>query len=353
MRAQVCKGHRHGKVEQTLMFRHSIDNFRGLAIIFVMMSHLLTLRVVDTEHNALYFIFGDATSWFLFVSGYLFQLTENKRFQYAGYLRKKLKFVVSPYLVYSALAIGVGVYFSRPDILGLTLPAYVMWSLVVGGSVVTPLWFVPMICGYFLLSPLFIGLARNRLLGVATLAALCFSVLSGRPVGNLNPLLSFVHFLGFYMLGLYVAVHADGIRRRVTGPIGWGVMLGGCALFLISMAAYDGLAASPEGFSEGLGHFNAMQVGKLGLLMVVYVVFERWFDRRNHLFGYLARISFGIFFVHGFFVLAFTLLSRRIHVPQAWELPLLEFVFVLVASVGSVELIRRVTKGRSRYVVGC
>ncbi len=336
-----------------MTFRHSIENFRGLAILFVMASHLLTLRSAGPWGDALYFLVGDATSWFVFVSGYLFCHTEIRRFDFRAYLAKKLRFVLAPYLVFATLAIGVGVYHSRPELLGLTWPAYVLWSLVVGGSVVPPLWFVPMITGFFVLSPVFIRLARNRGLGLAVAAAMAFSLFSGRPVANLNPLLALLHFAGFYLLGLLVATRAHDTGRALQGWRGWAVAAVGTGVFAGAGWHYGGYAASPEGFVAGLGHLNHMQLGKLGLLTAIYVVFEKLYNRENRLLGYFAKISFGLFFVHGFVVLALSLLmSRGPLLPAAW-LPVVEGACVGVGSVLIVEGLKSAFKHRSRYVLGC
>lgn len=337
----------------SVKFRHSIENFRGLAILFVVVSHLLSLRAVGPLGDALYFAFGDATSWFVFVSGYLFYHTEIRRFDFGSYFRKKVRFVLAPYLVFATLAVAVGIYHSRPELLGLSLPAYVLWSLVVGGSVVAPLWFVPMITGFFLLSPLFIRLARDRGLYLATACGLAFSLFSGRPVANLNPVLAFFHFAGFYMLGLVVASRASSISAALKGARGWEIAALGLAVFLWSAVHYGGYDVSPEGFLDGLGQLNHMQLGKLGLLMAVYVVFEKLYNRENRLLGYLAKISFGVFFVHGFAVLAFAVVLRpRVFLSSEW-MPMFEFGWVLGVSVLVVEMIKWTFKGRSRYVVGC
>lgn len=335
-----------------MKFRHSIENFRGLAILFVMASHLMTLRDLGPLGDAWYFFVGDATSWFVFVSGYLFCHTEFRRFDFRTYLAKKLRFVLAPYLVFAFLAIGVGVYHARPELLGLSWPAYVVWSLVVGGSVVPPLWFVPMITGFFLLSPLCIRLARGRGLLLATAVALLFSLGSGRPVANLNPLLALAHFAGFYLLGMAVASRSGQIGTVLQGARGAWVAAAGLAVFLWAGVEYGGYEASPQGFAQGLGHLNHMQLGKLGLLAAFYVVFDKLYNQENRCLGYLAKISFGLFFVHGFVVLALSLVLPGLGLSNGW-MPVVEAGGVVSASVLVVEGIKWAFKGRSRYVVGC
>lgn len=120
-------------------FRYSLENFRGVAIIFVMLSHISSFQSMGAASNYLFFFLGDATAWFVFISGYLFYYLEVNKFKYFDYMQKKLKYVILPYLILSIPAILVGLYFLRNILYDLTPLNYTFWSLLTGGMVVGPI----------------------------------------------------------------------------------------------------------------------------------------------------------------------------------------------------------------------
>lgn len=136
---------------------------RELAIIFVMLSHLNTWTSLGPLGKYLHFLFVDATSWFVFLSGYLFVRIEGTRFSYPAYMAKKAKFVILPYLILSTPVMLLGLYLGQNKLIGISAGAFAAWSLLVGGYVVAPMWFIPMIAIFFLLSPVFLRIARSPL----------------------------------------------------------------------------------------------------------------------------------------------------------------------------------------------
>jgi hypothetical protein len=335
-----------------LGFKYSLENFRGLAIIFVMLSHFNSFHSMGQIGELAYFVVGDATAWFVFIAGYLFYYIERSRFNYWRYLLKKAKFVILPYLVLSIPAILVGFYISRATLLGLSPAGYVGWSLLVGGSVVTPLWFIPMICIFFLFSAAFNNVAQTKLIYPLAILGIGFSLFSYRPVSLSNAGLSFLHFSGFYLLGLAFAAGAsriDAVRAEVKSII---VFLS-ISLFVLAAFLNMGAKPAPFGFFDGLGHFNLHQFGKLTLLLAVFFFFDRYLNHPNKVLGYFAKISFGLFFVHGFYSGIFIIGARNLSDVHPVATFFAEFLLVIIISVATVFLVRRTLKKGSRYVIGC
>jgi peptidoglycan/LPS O-acetylase OafA/YrhL len=336
-----------------MKFRYSLENLRGLAILFVMLSHFTSITSLGVVGKYVYFCLIEATSWFVFLSGYLFYHIESKRFDYASYMMKKLKFVILPYLILSIPAITAGIFFSLDKFMGLSPFAYVGWSLVVGGSVVPPMWFVPMIALFFLLSPLFNRLAKTRVIYVLAVVGIVFSLFSFRPLGSLNPFLSFLHFLGFYLLGLTFAVSIQFTDKVVSTGKTWLVVAPSIVVFLFALCMYEDLPRYAGGFFENFGVFNFRQLGKLSLLFILFFLFDRYFNQKNQFLSYFAEISFGLFFIHGFFMALFARLES-VYVPPSPAINfLLEFLFVIVFSLLTVYVLKLVLNKRSRYVIGC
>jgi hypothetical protein len=300
-----------------------------------------------------FFLVVDATTFFVFISGYLFHYIEHHRFRYPEYLRKKAKFVILPYLVLSIPAVLAGLYFSKAQLMNLSPGGYVLWSLVVGGSVVGAMWFIPMIAVFFLASPLMHFAARTKFLYLLTPVALGISLFSSRPIGSLNPVLSFVHFFGFYLLGMASAAAHSTISAVQKGWVPYLLIALGIAGFLFAALQYDPAQPEPLGFQDGWGRLNIFQLGKLLLLVSVFFFFERYLNAKNRVLGYLAEVSFGLFFMHGFFVIVFAKIRQYVQFSDAFTAFACESVVVIGGAIATVELVKLVFKKNSRYVIGC
>ena len=75
----------------------SLNWFRGIAIIFVFLSHVPKGEINGITANFLHSFFGNGTFYFVFISGYLFWHLKD-RFEYIGYIKNKIKNVILPYL---------------------------------------------------------------------------------------------------------------------------------------------------------------------------------------------------------------------------------------------------------------
>jgi hypothetical protein len=318
-----------------------------------MLSHVGSLYQLPGVGQFASFVVVNATAWFVFIAGYLFHYIEHKRFEFFGYLLKKARYVILPYLMLSVPAIGAGLYLGRDELFGLSPLSYSLWSLVVGGSVIGPMWFIPMITLFFILSWLFYRLAKTSFIYPLTIAALVASLFSSRPIGDLNPVLSFIHFLGFYLLGICAALRSNVTDRINKGYGGWLLVFAGLLIFIAAAWLQGDDLVYSTGFEDGWGRFNLVRLGKLSLLVSVFFVFELCLKTRNKILGYLAEISFGLFFIHGFFMFVFAKLSEYAELRNLFGIFLFEFFFTVLGSMLAVFLIKSVLGKKSRYVIGC
>jgi hypothetical protein len=296
---------------------------------------------------------GDATTWFVFISGYLFYYIEHKRFAYRDYLAKKVQYVLLPYFILSVPAISAGMYYGRHELLHLTPGAYAAWSLVVGGEVVGPLWFIPMITIFFIASWPLQRLARTGWIFPLCAVGVLISLFSSRPIAGLDPLLSFVHFFGFYLLGICAAKSLGGADQMLDRRTANAVIVAGASLFLLAAMFHDPSAKKPLGFIDGWGQFNLLQSGKLALLVAVFFGYEFYLKKPQKFLGFFAQLSFGLFFIHGFFMLLFSRLRPAMAMWSPWQSFVMEFCLVVLGSVAVVVSIKRVLGMKSRYVIGC
>ena len=333
-------------------FRYSLENFRGVAIIFVMLSHISSFQSMGAASNYLFFFLGDATAWFVFISGYLFYYLEVNKFKYFDYMQKKLKYVILPYLILSIPAILVGLYFLRNILYDLTPLNYTFWSLLTGGMVVGPMWFIPMIVIFFLLTPVFNTLAKTKYIYIAAFVALIFSIFSSRPIHNANPVLSFLHFLGFYLLGIAAAKSVDFLDA-LSSSVKMKIIYASLFVFFLAGFIYAGRVNEVGGFYDGLGLVNYIILGKLGLLIAIFFLFEQFMEQRRGMLGYLAKISFGLFFIHGFMSLVFVKFFQGMSFYNPLVKLITEIGVVVFASIAVVFLLNLVLRKWSRYVIGC
>jgi hypothetical protein len=93
-------------------------------------------------------------------------------------------------------------------------------------------------------------------------------------------------------------------------------------------------------------------VGKLGLLLSVFLGFEKFFNQPNAVLGYIARISFGLFFVHGLYLGTIYKIMPFVDVHSATATLLLEAAVLLGLSFATVLVVKKLLGRRSRYVIG-
>lgn len=336
-------------------YKYSIENFRGIAIIFVMLSHITSYSAVGSFELFVKFLLGDATTFFVFISGYLFANTEiSKNFKYLIYLQKKTRFVIGPYLLLLLAPIMMGIYEKQFILVDLNILEYMVWSFFVGGAQVGPMWFVPLIILFFLCSFIFIGLRPGFFLGFITVFFLLISIYTSRPVLNINPFLSFIHFLGFYLLGISF-FYLGNFFSRISFVNSFLLITACVIIFSLSFFCYQNkywVTSSYQGFFDKVGMLNLLQLGKLVLLIGLFLFLEKFYNYKNKYLSYLAKISFGLFFIHGYYMVFYS----RIILPKIENDGLrliVELAIVIIFSLLTVYAIRKLIPNKSRYVIGC
>lgn len=330
--------------------------FRGVAIVLIVCAH--TLPSLDWSDNAqllrlLDGVANQASILFFFIAGYLFQHL-SPRFAFDRYLAQKLKTVVLPYLllsipalyVFTALVPRVGM---PPEFYELSTWQQVMLFLLTGKHL-APLWFVPTIVLFYLAAPLFLWIDRQRpVFYWSVLPLLVLSTWLGRG-GQWGPLNFALYLLPVYLLGMAFSHYQSRAEQLVWK---WRHVLW---LVLVScIAAYAFEWAAPP-------HWHLPGKTVMALLLTVYLLrHHRVFRGR---LDYIAEISFGIFFIHAYFISAVKVLTvygvqGTVYAGRGeGVIPgnLLSFgayaAFVLGASCASLWVAKRVLGDRSRMIVG-
>jgi surface polysaccharide O-acyltransferase-like enzyme len=338
-----------------MAFQVHVHRFRTLAIIGIVGAH--TLHNFDWDNNPFYFslfdaLFNESSIWFFFIAGYLFQHLSG-RFDLAEFWRKKLSFVVAPYLLISLPAL-VASLFLLPQEMPAGFYAKPVGEqavlFLVTGKHLAPLWFVPTIMIIFLLAPLLVRADRARWPYWALILLLPLSSYLGRDGLQIHLGLSaYWGSLGkaAYLLAPFVAGMACSRYRHAVQAFvrqnfaAWSVMtvvLFGWCLFLLHV--------------QGI-HFFAWKLAAAPLILLLLQQPVAAALDRFHLVGHY---SFGIFFLHGYLLAALKLTGPQWPAIDHALWPVAPYAvlvaLVCLTCVIMVQISHRMLGERSRIVVG-
>ncbi len=294
-----------------------INVFRGLAILLILAGH--TMQIGDKGsliNNISFEIWTGGTALFIFISGFLFQHLSYK-FEYKNYLKKKRTNVVIPYIITAIPGILLCLYlpsvYGNPfDGLNPFLQIFVF--LTTGRVHNVPVWFIPMIVLFFMFSYILLYLEKKnilyKLLPVLFLITVFLPRIDIEPeyVVNMDYLHKyieylkyvingFIHFFSMYVFGMYLSKYKDKIDFFYNKRL----------LFIILMAAMAAIDVY-------LNHNHIFVNGTISKIFLTVLVlgYLKHYDEKikshekiNHWLDITAKYSFGLFFIHWYYVFAF------------------------------------------------
>ncbi len=299
----------------------SIEWFRGLAIIFVFITHCLG---GNGDTNPIIFsIFYNGTFIFVVITGFLFWHLID-RYDFKNYIYKKIKFVIVPYIlilgipyiVFNSIVnvFGMEDKFSISIIHGEGIDFYfrdLAYELLVGGNWLNqPLWFIPMIFLFFLTTPIIKLIAESKYFKPTLIFFLLVSLFSFRPDKHNVPIYCYVHFFGVFLFGIFLKQRHDFIISRASLLTFYTGIAYIIFIFLDTwMAAYYGR----QNYIPLLdGHFtisaiNIIQIQKLFavvfFLSLLSFIENKYKGVQFKFLSFLATYSFGIFFIHQYWII--------------------------------------------------
>jgi Acyltransferase family len=319
----------------------------------VVLSHLI-LSLTWPDANSLHLcrmLFSNGTVFFIFIAGYLFQYLLPK-YRYGAYLLKKLQYVVLPYLVASIPIILSKLAGWVPDypIFAEHFGQLASWQKILvyylTGMHLGPLWFVPMICLFYVAAPLFIRLTNWSksywLFPLLILGNLAIP----RPWVH-DPIISFVHFAPIYMVGMLACRYRQGIYHYSRHC--WPLLLG--LIVLLNVLEY---------------HINVfMACNSITKVLICFAIIYglQWLEQKD---GYrihplvllIANTSFGIFFLHQYAIGIYSRAIAAAHLTDALgNASFLSVIIGLVVVNGLCLVVifslQKLLKTKSRYAIGC
>ena len=328
---------------------YHVNNFRGAAILLIVLTHCLSIYEVQPEaFRYLDSAIGNDTFYFVAIAGYLFSFTTND-FHYGRFMLGKFKAIVLPYLVLSIPAIAIYCLGIKTDHVWMDMdwfaslnPVLQVGFLYATGAHLGPLWFIPMILTLFALSPLLVPL-KNRiaLLTAVFLLSVVAGVIVGRPESGRFPEIESVYFLPAFLLGMLLAARPALYRTHAGGAAFIAVVL-----FVFS-ASLPMLSDASHAFKMRL-HLLI----ELVMSVCLFSLFHAFMNHRTRWLDLFARISFFVFFVHGYFVAAFRVVdSRFLDDVPAWASLPLYFAATVLLSVASFVVLKILLRDRSRTLI--
>ncbi|MEZ8102662.1 acyltransferase family protein [Vibrio bivalvicida] len=345
------------------MWINSFNNFRAIAIVFIVAAHSYGISGVQRTGFFDYFIsniIAVGTSLFVFISGYLFYEVFYKNFDYISFLKKKANNVLSPYLFLGIVPISVYLVFIQGEFNGYfdaTQPGLIHEYLIpsikyyVSGRFLPAYWYIPFILITFVLSPLHVRYANLSLrLQIITIFSLCtIAVLVHRPVENINVFQSLLYFSPVYLIGITTAINKDYVYSSLKGKDGFLLaIVVGLAGLQASLGLY-GNFHKPAFVYSGV---DIVFIQKIFMCFFFMIFLHRFENYSNKLLCTLASTSFSVFFIHPYIIQVWPKLGLGSIGQGSWLVFLFTVVMICTMSVVLAKTAKLIFKRHSRMVVG-
>ena len=342
-------------------FINSINYFRGLAIILIVLGHSNDLARYDMSSNleALFLAFiKNSTVYFIFISGFLYYHIFYHKFNYKKFMIKKSQYVLLPYLLISIIPVVLTVFLLDggrflPDSLREQPLLAIIWYLLTG-QVSAAYWYIPMAMLLFAISPLINLIIRANIVLPVALFLLPISVMAHRPIYNLNVLHSLIYFFPVYLIGIWSAINNKKIyaylkdnKKKIV------LVLIALAFGVIQIWVFKQPASFYKDFwTVTVPDVNLLQ--KISLCFFFMSILDNYEDTNFTVANKVAETSFAIYFIHSFILNVSLAIIKRLDLNYEGNF----FTFILIAFgmvVGSMAIafaIKAVLKKKSRYLIG-
>jgi probable poly-beta-1,6-N-acetyl-D-glucosamine export protein len=352
------------------MFLSYVHSFRAVAIMFVVGGHALWIfdwPEDDVTRNVIADVIENGTVLFIFIAGFFFHHLAHK-YTYRGYLTKKVKNVLMPFVLMASPAVvesalNPNVYGQYPQLAHTSAPYRLGWFLVnAGAGINRPLWFVPMITLFYLAAPLFMLFVRYprmfALLGVLIPLSL-FAHRAAYP--NLDILALSVYYLSAYLAGMWASHERSRLEPLLERMWPWLIALWGVmVLAMVVFADHHGNYEGAYLFSQEHGVIDWLFLQKLLLCFALLGMMKHFEKPIAPSLEFLGTVSFAVFFVHYYFVIAIRHVLATIdritgstHLVMGSALGWITgFAAVLGLTLGTIKVVRRVLGPRSRSIIG-
>lgn len=335
------------EVKKTKILNY-INVFRGLAILLIVAGHTMQFGSAGSlvQRTAVE-VFAGGTALFIFISGFLFQHLSGK-YEFKNYMQKKWTNVIQPYL-WTAIP-GILFCFLFPvrygnAFEGLNPLLQIPMMLSVGRVHNTPAWFIPMIVLFFLSSYGLLQAEKKGVLYKTLQLMFLITFLFPRQDVDYNSvmglsysakylaylkyvLFGYLHFFSMYVFGMFCSANKHIIDKFYDYR--W--------VYIVLMLVFAGV-------NLFLPYTNGT-VSKIFLTIIVLAYlkhYDEWLIshvKLNKVLDFIAKYSFGIFFIHWYIFFLYNLVFKlpnvmpvTVNIPCTFFLVSLRFMTVSLVSM--------------------
>lgn len=341
------------------MYLDYINYFRGFAILLVVLGHFLYFPESTVTEKLIKAIIKGGTSPFVFISGFLFHHIFYRRgFDYKKFMKNKLKNVLLPYTIVVIPGLIYAVHQHQLDLF-IYEKNKILYTLLyyLSGNALTATWYIPFAMLLFIASPIFIKFIEleDRRQRIIIFLLLIISMIIQRPIRDLtiNIFQAFIYFSPFYCLGIYISMNKERARDILEKNILYLGILWGITLAL--QVRYNILETMQKSILEIKG-IDLVALEKFFICLFFLAIFMK-LEKVNGIIGsmikksldILAECSFGIFFIHNYFVLLFW---ERYHSGIGLLGSLRLGIGTIILSTLIVLIFKKIFEKKSRMLIG-
>jgi fucose 4-O-acetylase-like acetyltransferase len=344
-------------------FLNYLHNFRGFAIILIVGVHCrTTLPWAENSIVQKLLLYGldFSTILFVFISGFLFQYINAEKFDYARYLTKKIQYVILPYILVSIpalvdkLFIETDAYWMTDFYKSLNIFAKIIYMLLTGKHS-GPFYFIPVITVIFLLAPVFNYLQKLKIFhGIAfvIVAAGMFSYNYGYYATFLE---SLIYFIPVYVFGIWACKNRTYI---LTLKSYWILALLVIYITIFTLEMTQVITVDRMKFFGSVQYFSLpFNWGKFKVMILAIILLYTFYklnDYKLPLLKTLGNYSFGIYFIHIYFINTVVLALHHFNISfeQNLLIYLTYLTLIMGASMGVVYIVKIIFGKQSRLIIG-
>ena len=335
---------------------NSINYFRGVTIILIVMGHMYGVAGFDVNENIFNRFFSNfitgGTSLFVFISGFMFHYVFYKKFDYKVFMEKKFQNVISPYLVMATPIILLRVFLDKIYLNTGDSSTEAIFTYYYKGSAMSSYWYIPFVLLLFLVSPIYLKFIKLENKKQIIVIAIGFVVSGFIHRNNMSPIQSLVYFSPIYMLGIWYSMNWDLINKKLMKKE-W-IFLLGVLFFTYWQTIIDGhIGTYSKPFFEYRGIDFAFYQ-KVCLIFAMMIFFCRFENKKIKSLKIIADYSFAIFFIHGYFSYFGYKIKDKLAITTTNGVGML-----ILATLGAIAFsmiityfVKRILKKQSRKFIG-
>ncbi|OLF37657.1 MULTISPECIES: acyltransferase family protein [unclassified Psychrobacter] len=359
------------------MYLKSISNYRAIAIIAIVASHIYGFGLSSPD-PVTYFIksiITGSTGLFVFISGFMFYYVFYKKYEYKHFIKNKILNIGVPYSILAIIAICITYFLSSGYFNANSLSSYsyrdgiifkvedstftIVLKYYATGRFLTAYWYIPFALILFASAPIhifFISLRKRLQLEVVILLSLV-SIFGHRPVAETNPFQSLVYYTPIYLIGILVAMNRNKVKVTIENKKAVIILI--FLVFTFTIVQYS--TGHIGNYNKLFFYFDGMDfmyLQKISLILLVYIFLEKY-SFNLYFIDVISKTSFSIFFIHPWLIILFKEIFYNlgfVFYPEENNLFLYMFMLVLILSI-SVLISLSIKKSfkysiKTRYLIG-